>query len=273
MTNSFCVVGSPIDHSLSPVLHSAAYEFLKLDWSYSKSKVELGGLLDFLGETFVSGVSVTMPLKREAFAMAFDHDEDSKLTEVSNTLIRQEQGWFASNTDVFGIRMALGGVSDPALTAIFGSGATAKSAVLALSQSFPKTKLRIMARNADNASELLAFAVELGLSGETSPVELSGIVSSDLVMSLVPSGSYDSLWTEVARTSKPKDAWLFDVSYNPWPSKAASSWEAQKVVSGIEMLMWQAVRQVELFTASVAPSVSVDRQAMYSVMKAAVSSK
>ena len=273
MSNSFCVVGSPIEHSLSPVLHSAAYSFLSLDCSYSKSRVELGGLSEFLKKTPVSGISVTMPLKREAFELAKSCDEDSKLTEVSNTLLRQEQGWLASNTDVFGIKMALLGVSSPNSTAILGSGATARSAVLALSQSFPNTALRIMARNPETVRELLLFATGLGMKAETSAVEASRLVDCDLVMSLVPIGSFDSIWDEVAGLPEPKDSWLFDVAYNPWPSKAASSWNFEKVIPGIEMLIWQAVRQVELFATSVDTSVSLDHQALYNVMKEAVSAK
>ncbi|MSZ53418.1 MAG: shikimate dehydrogenase, partial [Actinobacteria bacterium] len=74
MKTSFSVVGSPIEHSLSPVLHTAAYKHLGLGFVYGKNEVPAGGLGNFLSSSDLSGVSVTMPLKNEAFAFAASHD-------------------------------------------------------------------------------------------------------------------------------------------------------------------------------------------------------
>jgi shikimate dehydrogenase len=92
-------------------------------------------------------------------------------------------------------------------------------------------------------------------------------------MSLVPAGSFAELWEEIRQSDKPRSGTLFDVAYNPWPSKPALAWDSSKVISGIEMLIWQAIEQVQLFVSATGITSEIDRSALYSVMKAAVSHK
>lgn len=273
MTTSFCVVGSPIEHSLSPILHSAAYQHLGLDFAYGKNEVLAGGLTEFLSPVDLDGVSVTMPLKIEAFALAASHDQDSLTTGVSNTLVRSTGGWRGFNTDVYGISQALSDVSKPRSTLVIGSGATARSGLVALAKLFPKTEVQLVSRNQEAVVELRAFAETLKLSSSIQPATVESILSSDLVMSLVPSGSFAELWEEIGQSDKPKPGTLFDVAYNPWPSKPALAWDSSKVISGIEMLIWQAIEQVQLFVSATGITSEIDRSALYLAMKAAVSHK
>jgi shikimate dehydrogenase len=92
-------------------------------------------------------------------------------------------------------------------------------------------------------------------------------------MSLVPTGSFGELWAEVSLDSKAKSGVLFDVAYNPWPSTAALAWGSATVISGIEMLIWQAIEQVEHFVAAAGVDKLIDRDMLYEVMKKAVSGK
>ena len=273
MTTSFCVVGSPIEHSLSPVLHVAAYKYLGLDFAYGKDEVLPGGLSDFLSSGKLDGVSVTMPLKVEAFALATSHDQDSQTTGVSNTLVKYPGGWRALNTDVYGISEALSDVSEPKSTVVIGSGATARSGLVALAKLFPKTEIHIVSRNQAAAVELRAFAETLKLNSSIQPATAESILSSGLVMSLVPAGSFPELWEEIQKSDKPKSGTLFDVAYNPWPSKPSLAWGSSKVISGIEMLIWQAIEQIQLFASATGITSEIDRSALYSAMKAAVSRK
>ena len=273
MKTSFSVVGSPIEHSLSPVLHTAAYKHLGLDFAYGKNEVPAGGLNNFLSSSDLSGVSVTMPLKNEAFAFAASHDRDSLTTGVSNTLVRSTSGWRGFNTDVYGISQALSDVSEPRSTLVIGSGATARSGLVALAKLFPKTEVQLVSRNQEAVVELRAFAETLELSSSIQPATVESILSSDLVMSLVPAGSFAELWKEIGQSDKPKSGILFDVAYNPWPSKLALAWDSSKVISGIEMLIWQAIEQVQLFVSATGIASEIDRSALYSAMKAAVSHK
>jgi shikimate dehydrogenase len=96
----FAVVGDPIDHSLSPNIHNAAYKFLGLDWDYTRYKVSEGNLQDFLRKegSHLSGISVTMPLKLEAAALASNGDEIVSELQIANTLLRKDHEFTAFNT-------------------------------------------------------------------------------------------------------------------------------------------------------------------------------
>lgn len=273
MTTNFCVIGSPIEHSLSPVLHTAAYQHLGFDFQYEKYEVEAGGLTDFLNSKSLAGISVTMPLKHEAFTFASRHDGDSILTGAANTLVLSDNIWSAFNTDVYGMSRALANIPVPSRTVVLGSGATARSGIVALSKLFPGTTVAVIARNQVSGEQLVAFAETLGLSALLEPEPIEALLSAELVMSLVPAGSFTKLWHELQERSESLRGILFDVAYNPWPSEAASSWDATKVISGIEMLIWQAIEQIELFSKVAGAHGVIDRASLFEVMKRAVSSK
>jgi len=271
MTIKFCVVGSPINHSLSPFLHRAAASYLNLDLEYEKQDVPKGQLTNFLTQGHFQGVSVTMPLKTEAFELAIERSDSSRLTGVANTLTRVESGWFCSNTDVYGIARALQVLPPPERIVLIGSGATTRSALSALADTFPTSEIQIMARSAEAASASVAFGQGLGLTAVGVELSAQIIAHSDLVLSLVPKDSFAEVWSELTSLSQKPKGWLFDVSYSPWPSVPAASWGSERVISGLEMLIWQATEQVEIFCQSLGLDRSIDRAELYSVMKAAVS--
>ncbi|GAA1759326.1 shikimate dehydrogenase [Nostocoides vanveenii] len=109
------VLGSPIRHSLSPVLHRAAYASLGLtDWTYDAADVDEAGFPAFVAGlgADVRGLSLTMPLKEVAFTVASLVSERARLAEAINTLVRRaDGGWDADNTDIAGIVAALGGAT------------------------------------------------------------------------------------------------------------------------------------------------------------------
>jgi shikimate dehydrogenase len=271
MTTKFCVVGSPIVHSLSPVLHNAGYQLFGLKASYEKHEVAAGTLADFVSGSDFQGLSVTMPLKAEAFEFASWHDEYSSLTGIANTLLRNGEIWQAFNTDVLGLMKTLEDIKNPSSITLIGSGATTTSALVAISKLYPDSRVQVLARNVAELENQVELGAELGLTVATGLPEAQAVLSSDLVLSLVPQGSYPELWTEIAATNQGKSGWLFDVSYNPWPSPAALSWGLERSISGIEMLIWQGIEQFEVFVSGLLGSVEIDKSELYSVMKQAVS--
>lgn len=273
MTSKFCVVGSPISQSLSPLLHIAAYERLRLDFSYDAHEVASGDLTVFLAGSDYQGVSVTMPLKSEAFELAGERSTQAGITRAANTLTRTSDGWSASNTDIYGLTQALGQILPPSRTAIIGAGATANSSLAALAELFPSTKVEILARDEKAGSEAVNFGLSLGLAVSSEKISAERLASSDLVLSLVPTGSFENVWADVAALSDAPSGWLFDAVYNPWPTLPARSWEGERVISGLEMLIWQAIEQVKLFALSVGHDIELDNSEIFSVMKAAVSDK
>jgi shikimate dehydrogenase len=270
MTIRFAVVGSPISHSLSPTLHKAAYEHLGLGYGYEVHEVRAGDLARFWHENNFAGLSVTMPLKTEAFLLGEVVGEEAKVTKGANTVIGLVEGVRIENTDVFGIEMALQSIISCNQITVLGAGATAKSALVALSRIFPDAELSLVSRNISAGKELLDFAQLLGMKATALNPDAELLASSDLVMSLVPAGSYLDLWQQLSSIS-PKGT-LFDAAYSPWPSIPAQSWSGQ-VVSGIEMLKWQAILQVEYFCEAAGADVVIDRASLFQVMSEAVSDK
>lgn len=254
MSKKFAVLGSPISHSLSPAIHSAAYKVMGEDWTYERFKVEKVDLEDFLRQSQGSflGFSLTMPLKEKAFELARPADEVSALTCAANTLLWRGDSWQGSNTDVFGIRKSLEtNISvDVGSVLILGSGATAVSAMTAVSESFPHARVLLNARNGKRVSELLKFSKKLGLRANRVFFRKSSLTKAELVISTLPSGVLDKVASElsVSKRFMPKGA-LLDVAYNPWPSEIAKLWlqHGSTVISGKEMLIWQALAQIRIF--------------------------
>ncbi|MFM6971071.1 MAG: shikimate dehydrogenase family protein [Rhodoluna sp.] len=255
MSNKYGIVGSPVAHSKSPAIHTAAYRVLDLDWSYSRNEVTKGSLASFLSklEDDWRGLSVTAPLKNEANKLATKLDEYSKITGSTNTLIRNSvDGWDGYNTDIFGIVQAIQSKSSSAIlsTLIVGSGATAHSAIVAVSTLAPLSDLRIYARNSRTRRAAIKFAKSLGLNAKRALFFETSAAGSDLVISSVPAHAMD----EIADKLKKRHLWhpsgiLLDVSYSPWPSKLAELWQSstKPVISGLDMLIWQAIAQLRLF--------------------------
>lgn len=255
MTRRFAVLGSPIEHSKSPAIHLAAYRVLGTEWTYGRAEVSEGGLRKFIEELDADwdGFSVTMPLKEEATKFASIHDEHSTLTSATNTLFKTEDGvWAGYNTDIFGIVQAISEakIQTPRRVLILGSGSTAKSAMAAVKEMAPKAEVRVWARNATSRKQLVTFGKSIGLRVATAKSLKRASVAADLTISTIPAGVLDEAVRLLANSRfwSPKGA-LLDVAYNPWPSACASLWaeKGQIVVSGLEMLIWQAVAQIRIF--------------------------
>lgn len=255
MTRNAAVVGSPISHSLSPVLHRAAYQALGLDWVYWGLEVnaeQLPGFVDGLDETWV-GLSLTMPLKEAVLDLAAEVSWAAEVTTSANTLLMG--GRRAHNTDVDGLRVALqraGFDAEPGFTGtIAGAGATARSAVAAMHQ-LGAGEVHMLARQPEKAAPAQETAERIGIDLRVHAFDETGPLAADLVIATVPSGVADSLVGHLPEAPN----WLLDVVYSPWPTVMAQAWQAAggRIVSGLEMLLAQAERQVELMTGRPAPS-------------------
>ncbi|WP_193315267.1 shikimate dehydrogenase [Nostocoides sp. F2B08] len=262
-TRRAAVLGSPISHSLSPALHEAAYRSLGLSgWSYTAIEMAEPGLAGFVEGLDASwrGLSLTMPLKEVAFDVAAESSQLARDARSINTLVRRPDGaWVGHNTDVHGIVAALRSVDHGGAARVIGAGATARSAVLAL-RSMGVARVEVAARRPDAARTLADLAQHLGLRAR--PVPLTEWASSPppLIVSTVPAGAGPPL----ARSATAmRGITLFDVVYAPWPSPLAAAVETAggRVVSGLEMLLHQAARQVEIFTGG-SPDVDAMRAAV-----------
>jgi shikimate dehydrogenase len=256
-TRQAAVLGSPIRHSLSPALHEAAYQALDLrGWHYGKIECDeagLPGLVGSMGPEW-AGLSLTMPLKRVALEVA---DQVSPLAEAvgaANTLVSGAAGdWRADNTDVAGIVLALreAGLDRIEQAVILGAGGTAQAALAAVRELGHRAPI-VLVRNLARTGDLLETAERLGMRPEISDhLFTEPLPPADLVISTLPGGAADPL--SVTRW-KPETT-LLDVVYAPWPTPLASSARDAgcPVVSGLTVLLYQAVAQVELMTGHPGP--------------------
>ncbi|MBM7787930.1 shikimate dehydrogenase [Tenggerimyces flavus] len=245
------VLGKPIAHSLSPVLHRTAYAELGLDWTYSVHEVDEAGLAAFVDGVDASwrGLSLTMPLKRAAIPLCDEVDEVARTVTAVNTLLLDENGRRrGTNTDVPGMVAALRerGVDAVESALLLGVGATACSAVAALASLGARTVMAV-ARNAATAGELRAVAERCGVEvALVSFDDLGSLDAADVAVSTVP----DAASAVVADTVVKRVGTIFEVLYDPWPTVLAAAGEqaGRTVVGGFDLLVHQAALQVELMT-------------------------
>ncbi len=273
------VLGSPIAHSLSPVLHRAGYAACGLrGWRYTRHEVtadQLVGFVAALGPQW-RGLSLTMPLKEAALGLASTVSAVAARAGAVNTLVRRDDGgWDGTNTDVAGIVAALSsalscdGPARPVRAArVLGSGATARSAVLALA-ALGVEQVSIAARNEATSAELLELASELGMGAQPGPLRHWVDHPGQLVISTLPPAA-SAATAQVLRRATPQalaGVTLLDVVYAGWPTPLALSAAAAgaHVISGLDMLVHQAAAQFVLFT-GVEPDVS----AMFAAGRAAL---
>jgi shikimate dehydrogenase len=257
------VLGSPITHSLSPVLHRAAYQALGLaDWTYQAIECDeagLPGLLAGCGPDW-AGLSLTMPLKRAVLPLLDRTDPVAVQAGAANTVVFGGGGRHGYNTDVPGMVAALAGaglagdrLARERLSAlILGAGATACSA-LAAARGLGLTEVTVAARDHARAGDLRAAARRLGMTVRLTGYDLPA-GHPDLVISTVPAGAADSVAERIAHGAL-RPRFLLDVVYHPWPTRlaAAASAAGAAVAGGFDLLLHQAAGQVELMTGQPAP--------------------
>ncbi|MFF7490861.1 shikimate dehydrogenase [Streptomyces luteogriseus] len=246
------VLGSPIAHSLSPVLHRTAYRELGLTgWTYDRFEVDESGLPAFfetLGPEW-AGLSLTMPLKRAVIPLLDEISETAASVDAVNTVVRTEDGRrVGDNTDIPGMVAALRehGIDKVDAAAVLGAGATASSALAALSRICPG-EIAVYVRSEARATEMRQWAERLGVAVRIADwADADQALRAPLVLSTTPAGVTDAL----ARSVPERPAALFDVLYDPWPTDLAARWSAYggAVVSGLDLLVHQAVLQVEQMT-------------------------
>jgi shikimate dehydrogenase len=251
------VIGSPITHSLSPVLHNAAYAALGLDWEYTRlecTEEQVPQLVSSLGPEW-AGLSCTMPTKRAALAFATSVTDRAAAVGAANTLVRTDSGWHADCTDVDGVVGALRekGFTTGSRGVVIGAGGTA-TAVLAGFAAMGLSSVSVVVRDPSRAEEAVATAARVGLSAEVlalSSVDLAALAAgSDVLVSTVPAEATVALASSLALAP-----YVLDVIYHPWPTPVASAVEqaGTRLATGLDMLLHQAFGQVELFTGKPAP--------------------
>lgn len=280
------VLGSPIGHSLSPVLHRAAYHALGLDdWSYTAIETDEAGLAEVLAEVRSepgwAGLSLTMPLKTAAVALVDRLDASAEAVGALNTVVVEPGGTLVGyNTDIAGIRHAVvqvlgaarpGGhealpaaqvdvtasapsagspvlATPPIRPVVLGAGGTARAAVAALA-AVGSRRVGVVARRPAAVVPLAQIGERLGIEVVALPWETvtGGLPRGvDLVVATTPAGVTDPL----ADWAWPAGCPLVELLYHPWPTAlAVTAYRASaRVAGGMVVLAAQAAEQVSLIT-------------------------
>lgn len=262
------VLGHPVAHSLSPVLHRTAYQALGLDaWRYGLHDVDepdLPGFLSGLGAEW-AGLSLTMPLKQAALRCVDVVQPLADAVGAVNTIIFQPGGLrVGANTDVYGLVQALKEASPQPATGgrsrgvIIGGGATAASAIAALGELGIHRPV-VLVRSLGRAGTVLRAAATMGVEPELVALgtdRAGGLLrDAEIVISTVPGGASADLAPLVAATALDPAQALIDVVYEGWPTPLPTQWLASggSVAPGYLMLLHQACEQVRLFTGRPAP--------------------
>jgi len=259
------VLGAPIAHSLSPVLHRAAYQALGLTgWSYEAiecDEARLPSVLDGCGPQW-AGLSLTMPLKRAVLPLLDEIEPLAREVGAANTVVFSGGRRHGHNTDVPGMIAALAeagvtGAADgapwQATVLILGGGATACSA-LAAARGLGAPQVTVAVRDPARAQYLLAAAARLGVAVTLTSFDAPQGDAPDVLISTVPAGAADIYAKRIAhRDLVPRH--LLDVVYHPWPTALAVAAHGAgiSVAGGLELLLHQAAGQVTLMTGKPAP--------------------
>ncbi|WP_415126679.1 shikimate dehydrogenase family protein [Microbacterium sp.] len=270
------VWGDPVAHSLSPRMHAAAYAHLGWDWSYGRRRVDAAGFaaeLASLGARY-RGLSLTHPLKAEAFRASADHDRNAELTGAVNTLVIADGRLGGFNTDVGGIVADLRALEASPLdrARIIGAGATAMSALVALGE-LGTREVEILARRPEAAAVLVALGARIGVTvtvADATAVPASVSSSAPLTISTLPGGA--ALPEPVTDMLAAGGGLLYDVVYGHWPTPLATAWQdaGARAVNGLGMLLHQAVLQIRAFATGGVTEPLPDEDAVVDVMRAAL---
>lgn len=255
------VIGSPIEHSLSPLLHRAAWDSVGVgsDWTYRTIEVTKETLPSFLSslDSGCLGLSVTMPCKQDIMSLIDVCDPLAQAVGSVNTVVPSSGVLTGFNTDVHGIVMAIDqararrGCDAPLSAVILGSGATAASSLAALG-TLGITHTTVIARRFGGPGSIVVAAMRLGV--EIDQVLFADhervmreIASADILISTLPAHIGDDIAKQLSPST---DQCLLDVIYSPRDTQLVQAYEANGacVAYGVEMLLYQAHLQVQLMT-------------------------
>lgn len=258
------VLGSPISHSLSPELHKLAYERLGVEAEYSRFEVKSGELSIFLAaNTELNALSLTMPLKEEALLIADKVSEISMQIQSGNTLIKRNGQWHLTSTDVDGFTEAIKSkqVLIEQEVLVIGSGATARAFLASCNadKQMSNKQIHVIHRNPERMKQMQAAAPDLALVFHEWGT-FSLINQMSLVVNTTPARVADVF---VEYVDKPRGV-FFEALYNPWPSRLLQEWKNREAeaLDGIDLLVHQAISQVELFAEQI-----VDRNSLSALMR------
>jgi len=266
------VIGDPIEHTLSPTMQNAAFNALKLDVAFLAFKVkpaELENAVNGMRALNIRGLNVTMPHKSTVMNFLDRIDLSAQIVNSVNTILNKESKLFGFNTDGVGALKALreNGVEPKGRKVLLlGAGGAARAIAYAMAKE--SDELAVLNRTVKPAQELVKLLEKTAnkkiVAGALSPKEIEqNLQDSDILINATSIGMKPKVDESlVAPKLLRPDLAVMDIVYNPIETKLAKDAKAAgaKVVSGVEMLIYQGAASFEIWTGKSAP-VEVMRQA------------
>jgi len=243
-TELYGIAGRPVAHSLSPAMHNAAFEQLGLDAAYVPiAAADIDDLFEGLRALGVAGASVTAPFKVGVMKGLASLDPDARETGAVNTLVRDGGGWRGHNTDLEGFLAGCAGFDlDRQRVAVLGTGGAARAVALAARRS--GAEVTCYGRDPGKAR---ALSAAFGVGASARPVPPG---SWDVLVNATPVGTHP----DTDQSSFPESDYgggvAYDLVYNPARTRFLRDASARgcRTIGGLEMLVAQARRQIELWT-------------------------
>jgi len=261
----YCILGNPVKHSFSPYLHNPAFKKLKINAVYLAFQPEkIADGVNGIRALGIKGCSITIPFKSEIIPFLDEVSEIASLIGAVNTVLNKDGKLVGTNTDAFGFYKALSNATS--LTgkkiAIFGSGGSARSGVFSLFYYDNPQKVFVLARNKEKREklreEILTSFDRIGkkIGKERLVVfdlsEWKDVMNQvDVIVNTTPLGMVPDTNSSIIDFSFfPEKKIVMDIVYNPLMTKFLTFAKEKKckVVYGIEMLLYQAIKQFEFWT-------------------------
>jgi shikimate dehydrogenase len=269
MLKTFAVIGDPIDHSLSPAIHNAAYRELGLECTYIAykiSKEQLGVEIDSLKKIKISGFNVTIPHKVNMLKFLDEVDENCKIIGATNTVINEDGYLKGFNTDMDGF---LEPIKNRNITIrnsnvlLLGSGGAARAIIAGIAKE-KADHVTIINRTLEHATKLKEFSINIGLSADVKTI--TEINKLDTNYNFIINSSSLGLKNEpniIPPEIINEKTTVYDIVYKPVNTELikVSKKKNAEIIYGYEMLLSQAARSFEIWLGSKAP---------YEVMKKAI---
>jgi shikimate dehydrogenase len=263
------VMGDPIEHSLSPVMHNAAIQHLGLDFVYVPLAVkpaDLPAVLAGLQAIGCGGFNATIPHKQAIMAHLAEISPVAKAIGAVNTVWRVPSGWAGTNTDILGFLAPLQALPKPRKAVILGYGGAAR-AIVAGCLELGCTEVWVVGRDADKLAQFQASWPGVNLQIQEWPQLAALLPAVDLVVNCSPVGMYPQgdncplTLTEIDLL--PSEAIVYDLIYTPRPTKLLqlAADRGCQTIDGLEMLVHQGAAGFEIWTGAKAP-IEVMRQAL-----------
>ena len=260
MAKSFAVIGDPIDHSLSPNIHSAAFRELNLDSSYIGYRIPKGELesgIEGLKKIKITGFNVTIPHKIEMMKYLDKMDESCSVIGAVNTVVNNEGVLKGYNTDMDGFLEPLKkrniSIQDKKILLI-GAGGAARAIIAGMSKEKAE-RVDIANRTTKNAEKLSEFATRIELSTNVKKIEeIKNLQNYDIIINSTSLGLKNEL-SPISFEQINQDSVIYDIVYSPMNTDFIKKAKDKKleVIYGYEMLLGQATRAFEIWHGMKAP--------------------